>query len=86
MNIMMKRKMNKDFEEIEVLKDIYRKRIRAQEESLKASYTGLRDNLTGAVLLNKIRENLFGGPGLAFRLGFMAVTLIRRKMKQKQSK
>lgn len=83
---MIKRKMNKEFEEIEVLKDIYRKRIRAQEESLKTSFTGLRDNLTGAVLLNKIRENMFGGPGLAFRLGFMAVTLIRRRMKQKQSK
>ena len=78
--------MKREFEEIEVLKEKYQRRIRLQEESLKTSYTVLRDNLTGAALLNKIRENLFGGPGLAFRLGFMAVTLIRRRMKQKQSK
>jgi hypothetical protein len=82
----MKRKINRDFEEIEILKQKYLQRISDQEQVMKASFTEVRDNITGFSLLNKLKENLMGGSGLAFRLGFMAVSLIRSRMKAKSVK
>jgi hypothetical protein len=46
----------------------------------------LSDNLTGAALMSKLKENLFSGSGLAIKLGFLAVTLISEQMKRKRKK
>ena len=79
----MKAKKNRDFEEIEILKQKYLHRITSQEQLIKSTLVDLRDNLTGVTLFNKVKENLFGGSGLAFRLGFMAVTMLKNRMKNK---
>lgn len=79
----MKRSKIREFEEIEILKEKYLQRIDVQENEIKSTFVELRDNITGAVLINKLKENLFGGPGLAFRLGFMAVTMLRQKLKNR---
>ena len=78
-------KRNKDFDEIEILKERYRYRILEQELKIKSGFSELSDNLTGASLLNKVRDNLFSGSGFAFKLGFMAVTLLKKKLAQKRS-
>ena len=82
----MKRKKNREFEEIEILKERFLLRIQAQEAEIKSTAVEFRDNITGAVLLGKLKDNLFGGSGLAFRLGFMAVTMLRNRMKQKSGR
>jgi hypothetical protein len=82
----MKRKKNRDFEEIEILKQKYLQRIEDQEETIKSSFIELRDNITGVTLLNRVKEHLFGGSGLAFRLGFMAVTMLRNRMNKKSGR
>jgi hypothetical protein len=79
----MKRKKNREFEEIEILKERFLLRIQVQEAEIKSTAVEFRDNITGAVLLNKLKDNLFGGSGLAFRLGFMAVTMLRNRMSKK---
>ncbi len=80
---MMKRTTNSDFREIEILKEKYLQRINVQENEIKSTFIEFRDNITGAVIINKLKDNLFGGPGLAFRLGFMAVTMLRQKLKDR---
>ncbi len=79
-------KKNDEFAEIELLKDRYRERIIRQERKLRTSFGELSDNLTGVTLYNKVKENLFSGSGFAFKLGFMAVTLLRRKLDEKRKK
>jgi len=79
-------KKNNEFAEIELLKDRYRERIIRQERKLRTSFGELSDNLTGVTLYNKVKENLFSGSGFAFKLGFMAVTLLRRKLDEKRKK
>jgi hypothetical protein len=79
----MKRKMHRDFEEIEILKQKYLRRITNQENEMKTAFVEFRDHITGAALLKQVRENLFSGPGMAFRLGFMAVTMLKKRMKKK---
>ncbi len=80
-------KRNKEiFQEIEILKERQRLRILEQEIKIKASARGLSDSITGAALVRKIQNNLFSGSGLAFRLGFMAVSLISDRMRKKRKK
>jgi hypothetical protein len=79
----MKRKKNRDFEEIEILKQKYLLRLADQEEEIKSSLIDLRDNITGVTVLSRVKDNLFSGSGLAFKLGVMAVTMLRKRMKQK---
>jgi hypothetical protein len=80
------KKVNKDFREIEILKERHRLRLLEQEIKIKASFSELTDNLTGVALLNKVKDNLFIGSGLAFKLGYMAVTLLRNKLSRKRKK
>lgn len=82
----MKRKMNRDFEEIELLKNKYQIRIDDQEHAIKSTFNEFRDNLTGTPVLNKVKENLFSGSGLAFKLGFMAISLMRDRLNRKRKK
>ncbi|MCU0371385.1 MAG: hypothetical protein MUC31_08215 [Bacteroidales bacterium] len=77
-------KRNNDFSEIEILKERYNYRIQMQELKVKAAFTELSDNLTGATLFNNIKENLFSGSGFAFKLGFIAVTLLRNRLKRQK--
>ena len=78
-------KRKRDFDEIEILKERFRYRILEQELKIKSGFSELSDNLTGVALLNKVRDNLFSGSGFAFKLGFMAVTLLKKKLAQKRS-
>jgi hypothetical protein len=80
------KKKNDDYDQIELLKERYQQRITQQENKIKISFDGLKDNLTGAALINKVRENLFTGSGFAFKLGFMAVTLLQKKLSQRKRK
>ena len=82
----MMKKKNRDFEEITLLKRQMRSRIAEQETEIKSSLIELRDNLTGAVLIDKVRNNLFSGSGLAFKLGFMAVTMLRKRLQDKRTR
>lgn len=82
----MMKKRNRDFEEIDLLKRQMRSRINEQEAEIKSSLIELRDNITGAVLIEKVRNNLFSGSGLAFKLGFMAVTMLRKRLQGKPAR
>jgi len=82
----MKRKKNRDFEEIELLKQKYMLRIDEQERAIKSTFIEFRENITGATVLNKVKGNLFGGSGLAFKLGFMAVSLMIDRLNRKRKK
>jgi hypothetical protein len=77
---------NKDFPQIDILKEHQRLRILEQEIKMKASLRELSDNLTGVKVINRLKENLFSGSGLAFKLGFMAVSILRDRMKSKRKK
>lgn len=81
----MKRK-NNEFDQIDLLKKRYQQSIREQELKIKSSFGELSDNLTGVTLFNKVKENLFTGSGFAFKLGFMAVTLLQKKLSQRKLK
>jgi hypothetical protein len=80
------KKNKKDFQEIEILKERQRLRILEQEIKIKSGFKELSDNLTGASIKNRIRENLFSGSGLAFKLGFMVVSLITDQIRRKRKK
>jgi hypothetical protein len=89
----MKRKMkknNREFEQITILKERQKLRILEQEKILKSGLKELGDNLTGAALMRKLKENLIGGSGLAIKLGFLAASIfneqLRRKRKRKHKK
>jgi hypothetical protein len=80
----MKKRID-DFDEIDRLKEIYRRRIGDQELRIRSDFREFTDNITGAALLNRVRENLFTGPGFAFKLGFMAVTLLRKRLSERKA-
>jgi hypothetical protein len=80
------KKRNKDFLQIDILKEHQRLRILEQEMKLKSSLRELSDNLTGAELKNRIQDNLISGSGLAFKLGFMAVSLLTERFKRRRKK
>jgi hypothetical protein len=81
----MKKNRN-TFQEIELLKERQRLRILEQEMKIKASARELGDHLTGAALVKKLQNNLFSGSGLAFKLGFMAVSLISDRIRHRRKK
>jgi len=81
----MKRK-NNEFDQIDLLKKRYQQSIREQELKMKSSFSELSDNLTGVALFNRVKENLFTGSGFAFKLGFMAVTLLQKKLNERKLK
>lgn len=78
--------MNKDFEQIEILKERQKLRILQKELEIKSNLKDLSDNLTGVSIVNRLKENLFSGNGLAFKLGFMAVSLLTDRIKAKRNK
>jgi hypothetical protein len=84
------KKNNREFELIKILKERQKLRILEQEKILKSGMKELSDNLTGAALMSKLKENLVGGSGLAIKLGFLAASLVneqlRRKRKRKHKK
>ena len=80
------KKNNRDFQEIELLKQRQKLRILDQERKIKSSLRDLSDNLTGAAIASRIRENMFSGQGLAFKLGFLAVSLISERIRRKRKK
>ena len=80
------KKNKKDFQEIEILKERQRLRILEQEIRIKSGFRELSDNLTGTALRNRIKENLFSSSGLAFKLGFMAVSLLTERLKRRRKK
>jgi hypothetical protein len=79
-------KKRNDFNEIDLLKERYRNSIRQQEQKIRTGFKDLGDNLTGVTLFNQVRDNLFSGQGFAFKLGFMAMTLLRRRLGQRKKK
>jgi hypothetical protein len=85
MNRKMK-KRNDEFDQIELLKERYQQRITTQELKIQSAFSELKDNLTGATLINKVKENLFTGSGFAFKLGFMAVTLLQKKLSERKKR
>jgi hypothetical protein len=80
------KKNSKDFQEIQRLKEHLKFRILEQELQIKSSYRDLSGNLTGSAIKTRIQENLFSGSGLAFKLGFMAVSLLTDRFKRKRKK
>lgn len=78
------------YRDIEFLKEHQKLRILQQELKIRKSFRGLSDNLTGESIRNKLKENLFSGYGIAFRLGFLSIALLsdvmKRKRKKKQAK
>jgi hypothetical protein len=78
------KKNNKDFELIEIFKERQKLRILEQEIKLKSGFKELSNNLTGAALISKVKENLFSGSGLALKLGFLAATLITERVRSKR--
>jgi len=80
------KKNRKDFQEIELLKARQKLRILEQELKIKSSFRELTGNLTGPAIKNRILENLFGGSGLAFKLGIMAVSLLTDRIRRQRKK
>jgi len=78
--------MRNDFNDIDRLKERYQNRIIQQEQKIRSGFKDLGDNLTGVTLFNQVRDNLFTGQGFAFKLGFMAMTLFRRRLEQRKKK
>lgn len=72
--------------DIRILKERQKLRIKQQEQMIKSGFRELGDNLTVISIKNRIRENLFGGSGLAFKLGFMVVSLITDQIRRKRKK
>lgn len=80
------KKKNNEYDQLDLLKKRYQQSIREQEMKIKTSFGEFSDNLTGVALFNKVKENLFTGSGFAFKLGFMAVTLLQKKLNQRTVK
>jgi hypothetical protein len=72
--------------DIEILKERQKLRILQQELTIKSGFRDLSDNLTGTSLKNRIKDNMFGGSGLAFKLGYMAVSIITDQIRRRKKK
>jgi hypothetical protein len=77
---------SREFQEIEIMKERQKLRILQQEIEIKSGFKALTDNLTGASIKQRLQENLVGGSGLAFKLGFMAVSMIADRIRRKRKK
>ncbi|HNQ83613.1 MAG TPA: hypothetical protein PLW31_14150 [Bacteroidales bacterium] len=75
-----------EYRDIERLKAFQLGRIRQQEQAIKLSFKEVRDNITGEALKEKLKENLFSGPGLAFKLGYITVTLLQERFSKTKKK
>lgn len=73
-------------DDIGILKERQKLRILQQELVIKSTFRDLSDNLTGSAIKNRIKENLFSGSGLAFKLGFMAVSIITEQIRRRRKK
>jgi hypothetical protein len=80
------RKDRPEFKDIEVLKERQRLRILEQELKIKSELKDLGDRFTGQRLKATIQENLMSNSGLAFKLGFMAVSLIMDRVRKRRRK
>lgn len=78
------KKTNNDFDQLDLLKERYQQKITRQEQKITSTFSAIKDNLTGVALVNKLKENLFDGSGFAFKLGFMAVTLLQRRLSERK--
>lgn len=75
-----------EYRDIERLKAFQLGHIRQQEQAIKVSFREVRDNITGEALKEKLQENLFSGPSLAFKLGYITVTLLQERFSKKKKK
>lgn len=75
-----------DFQDLEILKEKYKFRILEQELRIKSTVKELGESLTGASMVKKLQDNMFGGTGIAFKLGFLAVALIRDRFRERRKK
>ena len=75
-----------EYRDIERLKAFQLGRIRQQEQAIKLSFKEVRDNITGEALKEELKENLFSGPGLAFKLGYITVTLLQERFSKTKKK
>lgn len=78
------KKNSSEFEQIKILKERQKLRILEQEKILKSGMKELSNNLTGAALMSKLKENMFSGSGLAIKLGFLAASLISEQVRHKR--
>jgi len=77
-------KNRSEFKDIEILKERQRLRILEQELKLKSEFRELGESLTARKLQTTLQENLLGGSGIAFKLGFMAVNLIIDRIRNRK--
>jgi len=80
------KKKNNSFEQIQILKERQNLRILEQELKIKDSFKEISGSLSGAAIRTRIKENLFSGSGLAFKLGYIAVTLLAARFRRKRRK
>jgi len=74
------------YRDIEFLKERQKLRILQQELTIRKSFRDLNNNLTGESIRNKLKENLFSGYGIAYRLGFLTIALLTDVLKRKRKK
>jgi hypothetical protein len=72
--------------DIEILKERQKLRILQQEMKIKSGFKELGDNLTGTSIKNRLKDNMFSGSGLAFKLGYMAVSIITEQIRRRKKK
>ena len=80
------KRSNKDFIDLEILKERQRLRILEQEMKIRMELKELGDRLTGRNLRNTVEESIVGNSGLAFKLGFMAVNLIMERIRNRKTR
>lgn len=80
----MKNKM--EYKDIDILKKRQRLRILEQEMKLKAEFREMGEYFTAKKLQTSLQENLIGGSGIAFKLGFLAVNLIMDRIRNRKKR
>jgi len=80
------KKQRTEFKDIDILKEKQKLRILEQEMRIRAGVRELGDRLAGRKLRQTIEEGIVGNSGLAFKLGFMAVSLIMSRARKRKRK
>jgi hypothetical protein len=80
------RKNNRDFQDIEILKERQRLRILEQEIKLKSDFKDLANNLTFNSIKNRVITNLIDNSSIGVKLGLTAISLLSEKLKRKRRK